>query len=626
MKLFIPILLLTILTSCGFSSSDDENTEKQTTRVDPFKPSTAPKEDFDGDLITNQEELNMGRNPYIADLPDTRVRFLQNYKIEVIYKNIETQEEGSFSIDTKLGANDPTFKYRVGNVYLRDNSYKSAAMIGEFNTHSWGEYKKHDLSWVKYPDIDSRFFQSNVMKYSQFFNSDKYEISNVIVELENSIKLRANTSYKAIKDISVSYRFYNYETENFEVLHNEKIERHFNAGTNELFKTRIENVNPRLISENYFKKGEFIISELTDYEIPELNKSYKALMMSVNDKTVPVVYNTPLETQVQYVALREGLSFNDIMTILFDKKYTIENNTLIYINQFKNSLPEYTYLSELKDMDKKGNWFVFTNRLNKHYLDHEFKKDDVISLSYILGRDLAAQAEEKIFSFRENVSSSDHYQTYTIGNTTPNSEVNIFLTPKARFGEKIKHFTDVLRNRGCGGRRNCISHPFRCDLSFNIFEALDEKYQFNKEFKGEISRLGLVINGEEFSLVSLINEKKVKINWMDNGISLHIKNINLIKELSNVEENILSIKLHALRENHFNGVKLVNMTGRASYMCPMHTTNIAGHNSWPLSVESKDFGNWAHTVRWDKVKRGDKKTLIQQFSLGITSVISNYFN
>ena len=621
MKLFILLLVTLNFVSCSVKSDGDE-VGQEVSRTDALN-STA---DTDGDLVLDKEELSRGRNPLIADIPQTRVRFLQNYKIEVFYKSLETGDEGSFQIDTEVGANDPSFKYRVGNVFLRENSFKNAATIGKFSTHSWGDYKEHDLSWVKYPDIDNRYFQSSVMKYRKFFDVDKYEITNVILDLENSIKLKANTEYKSIKDLTVSYRFYNYETENFEVLHSEKVERHFNAGINEIFSTRIENVNPRLISENYFKKGEFLISELTDYDIPELKKSYVGLMASVKEKTVPVVYNTPLETQVEYVGLKSNMKFVDILTVLFDKKFKIENNTLESINQFKNSLPDYSYLSELRGLDKKGNWFVFTNKLNKHYLDHAFTNKDVLSLSYILGRDLSSQSEEKVFSFREEIGTSDHYQVYAIGNIVPNSEVSIFIDPKKMFGEKIKHFTDVLTNRGCGGRRNCVSFPFRCDLSFNIFEPLNQGLNFSKDLKGEINRVSLLLNESEYSLVQLINEKKVKIDWMDNGIALHIKDINLIEELSNVEENILSLKISALRENHFNGVKLVNMSGKAYYMCPQHTTNIAAGNKWPLSVESKDFGQWARNVNWSNVIRGDRKMLIQQFSIGVTSVISNFFN
>jgi len=583
--------------------------------------------DSDGDLVSDKEEASLGRNPRIADLPSIRVRFLQNYKISVSYKDLTSGDEGQFEIDTKIGANNPDFKYRVGNLFLRDSSYKTAASVGKFSDHSWGEYVEHDLTWVKYPDIDQRFFQENVMKYGQYFNENKYLITNVVIELENSIKLNSNTDYKQISNPELTFRFYNYESENYDVIASEKIERSIVSGVNEVVTIRIENINPKLISENYFKKGEFIVSELTNYEIPQLEVDFKTLISSISQNTVPIVYSTPLETAVEYVATGNGIKFREILSILFDKKFTIENEKLKSINQFQDNLPKYEYLSELRDVDKKGNWFVFTNRLNKHYLVHDFTNKDVVSLSYILGKDLSSQVDEKIFSYSENVETTDHFQTYTLGNIYPNSEVSFFIESKRLFGEKIKSWNDVFRNQGCAGRSgNCVSFPFQCDVSFNIFESLDTNFNFNKELNGEIARILLVINGNEYNLVELLREKKLSLEWSEQGVSFNIKNISAIQNISNTDENVMGLKLLALRESSFNGVKLVNMSGKAYYECPRLVTFLAGSNKWPLSVESQKFGEWANTVNWNLVLRGDHKNYVQMFSVGITSVIANFHN
>jgi hypothetical protein len=621
MKLFILLLITVNLVSCSVKSDGDAEQAPER-RVDTLSATS----DSDGDLMNDKEEGSVGRNPFIADLPSIRVRFLQNYKISVAYKDLATGDEGQFEIDTKVGANNPDFKYRVGNVFLRESSYRTAASIGKFSDHSWGDYKEHDLTWVKYPDIDQRFFQENVMKYSKYFNEEKFDITNVTVELENSIKLNSNTDYKQISNPELTFRFYNYGSENYEVIHSEQVEKNIMAGVNEIVTIKFENVNPKLISENYFKKGEFIISELTNYEIPKLKVNYKKLSTSISNKTVPVVYNTPLETKVDYVAVSKGTKFSKILNTLFGKKFVIENEKLKSINQFQDNLPKYEYLSELRTLDKKGNWFVFTNRLNKHYLEHDFTSKDVISLSYILGKDLSSQVDEKVFSYNEEVETTDHFQTYILGNIFPNSEVSFFIESKRLLGEKIKYWTDIFRNRGCGGRRNCVSLPFRCDVSFNIFQSLDTKLNFSKELSGEITRIFLVVNGNEYKLVDLLNENKVSLSWSDLGVSINIKNINAIQEISNTDENLLALKLSSLRESTFNGVKLTNMTGKAYYQCPRIVMNIAGSQKWPLSSESFKFGEWAGTVNWSRVIRGERKNLVQMFSVGITSVISNFHN
>ena len=124
----------------------------------------------------------------------------------------------------------------------------------------------------------------------------------------------------------------------------------------------------------------------------------------------------------------------------------------------------------------------------------------------------------------------------------------------------------------------------------------------------------------------MVNEKKVSLSWGDVGLSINIKNINEVQEISNTDENLLALKLSSLRESHFNGIKLVRMSGEAYYQCPRITANGAAYNKWPLSVESDRFGEWSRAVNWNNVIRGERKNLVQKFSVGITSVISNFHN
>jgi hypothetical protein len=479
---------------------------------------------------------------------------------------------------------------------------------------------------VKYPDIDERFFQESVMKYSKFFDKNLYDISNIKVELENSVKLKGNSDYKEISNLELGFRFYNYETENYEIIHSEKVEKVIVSGVNEIVTVTLENVNPKLISENYFRRGEFIISELTNYEIPKLKSDYKTLMSSIKSKSVPVVFSTPLETEVKYIATDNGISFNMVVETIFGSEYIIENQKLIGINQFKNNLSDYTYLSELRDQDKKGSWFVFTNKLNKHYLEHEFTNKDVISLSYILGKDLASQAEEKVYSFKEQVESTDQFQTYMLGNINPNSEASFFLKPLKQTGETLKHEESHMTGGQCRGRGNCVSYPFRCDFSVNTFKSLNKNFSFRKDLKGEIERIHLLVNGDSYKLSDLIKEKKVRLSWEKTGIAINIKDLNAIKKISNTEENVLGLKFSGYRKNHFNGVKLTGMSGKGKYYCPRNIINLAGHNKIPLSVDSLKFSEWAASVNWNKVIKGTTRTHVKKFSVGITSLISNFHN
>ncbi len=627
MKFLISTLLIFLLASCGFNSSDEAGGEPQVGQVDPLKPSTSPNEDFDGDLMSNKDELDIGRNPNIANIPNVRVRFLQNYKITVHYKSLADGNEGEFVIDTKTHQDNPDFKYRVGEIFIRNESFNTAANVGKFSTHTWGDINEHDLTWVNYPEADPRFYSDKVLEYKKYFNPDAYEITNITVSLENSVKLKGNDGFKDIKNLSLNFYYYDYEKESFELIQTKLVERHFQAGVNETFDVVLENVPVNLISENYFKKGEFIISELGDFEIPEMELTYKTLLTSVRAKSIPVIYNTPLESEVTYVGINgASASFADILNTLYGSKAVIEQNELKKINQFENNLPDFTYLSEIKEHDKKGKWFVFTNKLRKHYLDHKFAPSDIVSLSYITGNILAVQKAEKIFSYRGLADSTDQMKIYPLGNVTPNSRVHLQFRPERLWGEKIKHWKDTIFSPGGSCGRNCISREYYCNFKFNIFESLDQKLSFNTDLSSEASRIKLIINQDEFSLAELVAQKKADLYWVNKNLHIDIKDILAIKKITEIEENVMALKLVPKSETTYNGVLLESWSGRDWYFCPGVAINVAGHNKWPLSVDSKEFGKWQHQANWSRVIRGDRKSYSQNFSVGVIGIITNLFN
>jgi len=635
MRNYILLLISITLFSCGFKGSQEDTVVGSS--------QLQSNNDYDGDLILNEEETNFGTNPYIADLPSLKVRFLQNYKIQVDYKinnprrtdtsNLEVDptlpDENvlNFVIDTKVGKDDPDFKYRVGRIFIRDKAFNDSAKIGQFADHSWGEIKEHDLSWVKYPKVDSTFFAKTVLDYKTLLTAPNVDIKNIKASLENSVKLKSNSLYKEIKNLELNFYYYDYEKESYQLITTKKIDRIFKAGVNEIFDVEIENLPTQLIEHNYMKKGEFIISEVKDFEIPKLKTTYKRLMASVRAKSIPVILNTPLEQEAYYIGIKgKSESFLNILHKIFAEKVTIQNNKLIKINQFQSNLPKYDYLSEIKNEDKKGKWFVFTNKLNKHYLNYSFKSSDVISLSYILGKELANQNEEKIFSFKRSVSSTPNSAIYPLGNITHNSKVNIQLKPEMVFGERKSydkiHF--VAQPQPCNG--NCVFTPFECHIDVNAFHKINKMFTFKKDLSDKFSKISLLINENEYSLKQLIEEKKVIVRWKASNIHLLIKNINDIEELDTFEENLISLKLKGINETTFNGFRLLSWHGPAHFRCPQVMAENASHFKLPISVESFKFKEWSHWFNWNVLQRGESRNWKQEFSIGLFSLIQNNYN
>lgn len=624
------ILLFIVITSCSFNS-DEAQTESGSQQLSDYENLTdadLKEMDTSGDFISDYDKLQMGLDPFMADLPSLRLRFLQNFKITVSWELKEDpSKSGSFEIDTRVGRDDPNFKYRVGDILVREQSFQEASRVGKFSTHHWGEIKKRDLSWVSFPEIDPMFYHQNLLKYAKYFDESHYHIRDIQIELENTARLNTHPLYNMVKNLELGFQYYNYEREAWEKLKNVVIERHFHSGQTETFKALIENAPVNLIRDNFFSKGEFILSEVVNFEIGDIGQDLETLLSSVQNKSTQVIVNTPHKTESFYIARPDGKTkIADILDTLFENNFTIENDEIKKIEGFENNLPNFTYLKEVKDEEKKGRWFVFTNRIHKHYLDHSFEPSEVVNLSYITGSELAKQSSEKIHSLRDEVTGGEDYQIYPLGNISANSSVNIQISPKKRFGDHIKSWSDVFRpnNSGCTG--NCYRAQFKCNFKFNIFESKEENFEFDRDFKGELKELDLVINSNEYPLVDLIKEKKVSFEWRDKNLHLMIEDIEEIEKLNEARENALFLKLNTPRGEVFDGVYLTKMSGRDKSRCAEIAINIAGSEKWPLYSGSAEFSSWRHWVDWNRVKRGEMRSFTKQYSLGVSSTINNFHN
>lgn len=627
MKILL-ILSILVFQSCSFKSSQDS---KETSRIEVATGNgpvvVNPSEDSDGDMISDGEELNLGLNPFVADIPKLRTRFIQNYSIEFNWL-----KQGRFSelpqkglIDTKIRNTNPDFKYRLGDVMLRELSFKQAASVGRFDTHSWGEHQKSDVTWIKYPQLDEGFYHDQAIKYKSLFENEVH-VNDIRIKLENVIRLMPQSRYRTIKNPTLAFRYYDYTKENYELIHQETIERTFQAGVNETVEIVIENAPYRLLRDNYFRKGEFIISELVDYEIPELGVNYKTLINSIENKSIPVLYATPLETEVHYVALRGISRFHDILGRLFDSKFTIENNQLIKIEQFENNLSGFNQLEEVKDEDKKGRWYVFTNKLLRHYLDHEFKKGDIISLSYIVGSELSRQVDEKVFAFYPGASGLDDAVEFPLGNINPNSQVDLQIKGGQRWGDKLTQYKEEFHSNGAGCRGNCSTSDIHCYWDVNKFEDRFEAFELSTKFDQELENLSIVINRDEFSINELREKKLISVSWTDKSLNLTITNVNAILDIKPTDENVIKLKVKTTSGDTFNGIKLTKMEGKQYYYCPAVTSDFAMKSNLPISDESSEFGQWRTSVHWDKIKLGKRKHFSFPFSVQVMSSIENYFN
>lgn len=632
MKKVLLVLASLVFVSCSFKGGDGSGGA-------PVEYVTAlkidPNGDSDGDGVTDQGELNLGRNPFVADLPELKIRFLQNYKIELFYHKIGSDKIESFVIDTKVNDTDPDYKFRVGKVFARLHAMKTAASFGRFSSHSTGKIEEKDYSWVSYPELDPKFFNQKALEFRTILDSG-IEIDNIKITMSNQARLIESAFYKEIKNLKLNFYYLNHETENYDILSSTSIERHFQGGVYETFDVVIENAPLNLVKDSLFKRGEFIISEVDDYEIPAKETNYKTLMAAVRAKSLPVLLETPLEEKLFYVAsTSNGIRFQNILETTFDRNYKVENDQLLKIGQFENNLGTYTHLREVQDKDKLGNWFVMTNELKKNYLDHNYTNQDRIVLAYVTGSELAGQQQESIYSYREKVDPNKSETIIPVGNVTPNSRIDIQLKPLSRYGRELTKTTENFNRPGGSCGKNCIQHPINCSWQINLFKDYSEPFRFMPDLSLEGEKLDLVVNGEAFSLKDLLKDKKLLIFKTDIGTHITINDINKIKELKDFDENTVSLRVRAFAGSDFFGVKLVDMGGIWNGIggCPFNTPAVAEKFGTQISKETREIGEISWLIN-DLANRGyaykfslmDSGAYYQEISFGVSSVIQNYFN
>lgn len=622
MKLLLLLTLISTLTSCGFRDSETADSKNVTNENSQLKASDSYSSDFDGDLVSDGKEKELGRNPIIADLPKLNVRFLQNYTISGNFLNKSTNEINSLEIKTNKSQDDADFNFRVGSLFIRDHAYKNAGKIAKYANHSYTSITEKDFTWVTYPKMPSDFVASAMLSISKFKDQDNYETQELSIEIENSVKLLDTSIYKSIKNLELNFYFYSYETETYELLDTKIIQRVFTPGVNETFTVLLQDIPSHLITNNYLKNGEFIYTEINDYEIPELKTTYKSLLASIRNKSIPVVVNTPLETSLYYVGLNDKSgTFSQVLEAIYEGNYEIQNNELKTINQFQNNLPNYTYLSEIKNLDKKGKWFVLTNQINKDYLDYEFTPKDYLSISYVTGDKLARQIEEEFNSYSSDFrSDSQEKLEVFLGNIKPNSEVNFQIKPEKVFGTTTM-VENTYPSSSCSGGGNNICYIFSCHYQINHLNSVEQ--ELNPEEYDYINYLNLNINNQPYPLSGLIKDDKIEFREIGSNLNFRIKDISSIQAISNAEENLLSLSVERKQNVVDEGLKIVSMEGA---FCTNLAIQTAGHNGWPLNEHSQHFDSWKGYVNWGAVKLGKRRTIYLDFKSRLTSIISNFHN
>jgi hypothetical protein len=628
------IIMLAVSTACSFKSNESEQTKARS--IDELRADDLKKLDSDGDQISDFDELQRGLDPNVANIPTLDVNFLQDYNITV-----EFNDESQFVIDTKIARDDPDFKYRVGALFLRENSLNNAAEFGRFSGFSWGEIKQQDFSWVKYPEIDEEYYFNKRQEYSKV---DSTQIKNTTITLENSIKLNETSLYSTIDQVELNFYYYSFTKEAYVQVHTEKLDRTFQSGVRENFEIIITNPPKELLENSFLRHGEFIISEVKDFYIPQLKMKYSQLLGAVKAKTIPVYRTTPLKSELNFVAVKpEGEKFVTILSKLYPEKFELNENKLMRVEQFSNGLAAFTYLHEVQNDDKSGNWFVMTNKLKEHYLNHNFTNSDSITLSFITGRELAGRAKEQVYSYRRDLASTIDGKIYPLGTITHNSELSVNLYLSKLEGVRLIATPDRYIHSPTCGSQNCTGTPWwvQADFQINEFEKLDTVWH-ESDLATLLASIEIHINNTTLELDKLIeaNLARVKLKFSESGqqyLHLTLKGFDRIEAMNTVKENVAHIKLKPIIKGEIGrGIQINTILAHNTdplYQLFNISALTAMQRNLPIAVTSLRFSEWQGYVNWNHPpqngftqKKGELTTYWEGAIYDVASSITNNYN
>ena len=267
-------------------------------------------------------------------------------------------------------------------------------------------------------------------------------------------------------------------------------------------------------------------------------------------------------------------------------------------------------------MDKRGKWFIITDEIKGHHLDHRYKPGDMIALTYATGKTLASQTRRIKRTHVKRATSLKSGRHHALGTLPPNANARILIKPLDIWGERKKHWKDSLGSSGGSCGKNCIGMDYHCQYEFNIFEHFNENFTFAQWKRNELSHIILVLGDEQFPIGDVDKNPYLKISWNEELLQIDL--------LPTEEKKVISfgIKLIPLSETTFNGIKLTHLSGDNQNRCIDITLDIAHGENWPVSVDSVDFEWW----KQDANRIGESKTYRQNFSVAMESLVEERFN
>ena len=568
--------------------------------------------DSDGDLVNDQEELNLGRGPLIADIPTFKLDFISGYQVAIGYR--EQNKSKKIFLTSHYYIEKANFSSPIGPLAIRHDAIEKISKMRSFKAHHSNQFPFYSLNNTIYSGLNPRVLLEEVKSLNTVLKQDVYSIS---IQIENRMMLEEDGIYQSIKNPTIVFSYYDHKKGHYINLESKKIKKDFYAGENKPFSVFFKNVPSNLIFDNYIKRGDFIIAKLVDFEIPELKTTYQELLRNIQKETIPVVYSTPLQHKTYYVSLEmKKKKLSEILKNLFEGQVYIEEGKITQIGELENDLDESLQTDDRID---RGQWFVLTTPIEGNYLNFKYSSNDAIGLFYITQKELSHQRKRYHSAFKFISSDPTQVKSIPLGNIGARSEVFIKLEAVQSWGE-VPIVTEHIINSNF---YNLVKKKYAANLRCEIEKITFAPYRnwYSSIQKDILSYLFLAIEDSQYNIKELVEEGKISLFNENAGLYLHIKDVSNIHNISEGEDLQAFIDVSSISITVPQGayIKYINKGKDLGVLCINEALNL----NLPISISSMNFESWESSFSDRAI---EDKTYHQNISLNISVIAISYYD
>jgi hypothetical protein len=484
-----------------------------------------------------------------------------------------------------------------------------------------GKLSKTNPDWVVFPEVHELHRQKVLMGLLDKEQLQHFDRQSLSLSFNVSLRLGEHEYFKSVKNSVLNFYFYDHFHKSYQLIKSKRIEGSHLEKQRVDLEVKIDSAPVKLLFENFFKYGQFLVAEISDFEIPHLSKNYSTLMSSVKSKTVPVAISTPLRNELHYVASDIKPSLAELLDYRYKEHFEIQGKDLKSIGGFASNLKSYKNLLDFKDEDKTGKWFVLTNEIPNHYGVHRFRQGDFISLVYMRGSELARKPQK--------VDTSDPFVAKDelikkLGVFSKNSKLTLSFNRPIVFDRPwSKAQSDTYHSSGASCGDNCITPEYTCTLNSVVVKDSYRPGVFDTESEF-LNYLYLSNSKEKRSIKSLITQDQGIIQQRGDLIQIKIRDISGL--FDDKELNQLELILEQKVKSVLPGARLVSKSGADSYQCPGVLLKHALANKLPISIHSVEFDDWSKFIDTGQVSFADRDETKRSFQFSAVATLTNYFN